>query len=216
MRDPRNSYLRRRILTTIIGGLFAPGAYSAGKCRPEPSSGLPYCVVGVRSAVLDHKLDLTGVATEQQRSQWCWAACISIIFAYHGHEVSQDEIVARVKGAPVNMPGRGDEITRALNSHWMDVRGRRFVSRARIWDVLGGRFDLEGNPDVIRELASDRPLVSGAAGHATVVTAMEYLETPMGPMPTRVIVRDPWPGRGRRVLSLEEANPIYIAAVEVR
>jgi hypothetical protein len=212
---PGTALTRRQFLVSAAISLGVTRAFASGECRQDPMTGSLFCVAGIRSAVLDHNLAAAGVATSQQQSQWCWAACISMVFAYHGYDVSQLDIVARIKGAPVNEPGRGEEVSNALNASWHDRRGRRFRSRARVWDVMNGRNELSGNQAVIQDLLEDHPLISGAAGHATVVTAMEYYATPAGPLPVRVHVRDPWPGRGRRVLMPEEMAPLYVAGVRV-
>src|SRR5262245_33097819 len=41
---------------------------------------------------------------QQYLPQWCWAASISMLFAYYGHSVSQARIVTEAYGSPVNMP----------------------------------------------------------------------------------------------------------------
>jgi hypothetical protein len=52
----------------------------------------------------------------QYMSEWCWAACISMVFAFNGHAVPQSRIVTEAYGAPINMPAvYGIVIAQQLN-----------------------------------------------------------------------------------------------------
>jgi hypothetical protein len=56
-----------------------------------------------------------------------------------------------------------------------------------------------------QDLAQDMPLIIGTMGHAMVLTALSYvLDRSGNGSVTAAIVRDPWPDRGRRVLSAQE------------
>ena len=58
----------------------------------------------------------------QQASQWCWAASISNLFAYHGHDVSQARIVSEVYGSVANM--RGGDYSNTVTSPQQKLAGR--------------------------------------------------------------------------------------------
>lgn len=61
------------------------------------------------------------------------------------------------------------------------------------------------------------PLIIGSMGHAMVLTAVAYNRalSSQGQV-TGAIVRDPWPGRGRRELSgVEVAATMLLARVRV-
>ncbi|MBV8190396.1 MAG: hypothetical protein JO339_24350, partial [Alphaproteobacteria bacterium] len=59
--------------------------------------------------------------------------------------------------------------------------------------------------EAARELADDQPLIIGTGGHAMVLTALTYFRDVYGNgQPLSAVVRDPWPGRGRRELSRQE------------
>jgi hypothetical protein len=206
---------RSLLLGAAASALVAPMASrAASQCMPTPRG--RRCIVGVQSDVLDSQLLQNAPATRQLRSQWCWAACISMVFAYHGHPVHQQRIVERMMGAPVDRPGAGWQITQALGGIWEDERGSRFRSSARVLDLQSGQFEVH-NGHLIAELADDRPFVAGAAGHATLATAMEFTETPYGPHVHAVTVRDPWPySPPRRSLAPHEMMPMYLATVRVR
>jgi hypothetical protein len=147
----------------------------------------------------------------QQMPQWCWAACISMLFAYYGHPVAQQRIVAEVYGAPVNMPAvAGIVMATQLNRRWVDDRGNAFgASLSGAYDPQAGVYGLN-NAMLVNELDQNRPVIIGAAGHAVVMTAVEFVSTPAGPNITAVGVFDPWPGRGARGLSRAEMMPVHV------
>jgi hypothetical protein len=186
-------------------------AQSAMRCTPFDGRGIQFCEVG-----LDQNLG--AVTAQQEHSQWCWAACISAIFHYHGHPVDQARIVSATYGQLVNMPAHGRQIAAATSRPWLDDGGQQFVSQCEVlWD--SGEF--VARPDAAAqaagELAQGAPLIIGAAGHAMVLTAMTYERNQTGAgQPTQAIVRDPWPGRGRRALLPQEwAQTVFLAKVHV-
>jgi hypothetical protein len=71
-----------------------------------------------------------------------------------------------------------------------------------LWDAQFGF----GRPDAIaiaaQELARNNPLILGAMGHATVMTAMTYSGNGQFIQINEVIIRDPWPGNPNRRGSL--------------
>jgi hypothetical protein len=186
-------------------------AHAALRCTPFDGRGIQVCEVG-----LDQNLG--AVQAQQQNSQWCWAACISAVFNFHGYPVDQGRIVAATYGQMVNLPAHGRQIAAATNRPWRDERGRPFTSRCEVlWDSGGyvARPDAAG--EAARELAQGDPLIVGAAGHAMVLTAMSYARNAQGAgQPTQAIVRDPWPGRGRRALEPREwAQIVFLAKVDI-
>jgi hypothetical protein len=60
----------------------------------------------------------------------------------------------------------------------------------------------------VEEPDGDHPVIIGSVGHATVLTAMQYIQTPVGSQRRSCGVFDPWPGRGARNLSPGEMVPI--------
>lgn len=144
----------------------------------------------------------------QYQSEWCWAACISMLFGYYGHPVNQQRIVAEAYGAPVNMPAiSGFTIAQALNRSWIDDGGQSFQSSLEAaFDAQAGVSAID-NTMIVQALANGDPLLVGARGHVTVVTAISYVPTPVGPRILQVGVFDPWPGRGARGLMIDEMTP---------
>lgn len=138
----------------------------------------------------------------QQMDEWCWAASISMVFAYYGHKVNQATIVQSVYGAPGDWPSRnGVTISYKLNQDWVDAAGKKFSARlTSAYDYLA-HFNNMTNQWIVSELDKEHPLVIASGTHAMVATAVEYFDQPAGPYIVNVGVVDPWPGRGARNLT---------------
>lgn len=205
---------RRAILCNAAGlAAFAAAApaHAAIRCTAFDARGIQFCEAG-----LDRNLG--AVTAKQEHSQWCWAACISAIFAYHGFPVDQDRIVEATYGRRVNLPAHGRAIASATNRLWTDDGGRRFTSRCQVlWDTGAFVARPDAAAQAAQELAAGNPLIFGALGHAMVLTAMSFARDARGHgQPTQAIVRDPWPGRGRRALAAEEwMSAVFLARVRV-
>jgi ABC-type bacteriocin/lantibiotic exporter with double-glycine peptidase domain len=170
------------------------------------------CESGIPSNVIH----IVAANNSQYQSQWCWAACISMIFKYYGHPVSQARIVKEAYGNLVNMPAQPWTMLKMLNRKWTDDNGVQFTS-----------YSSQGSTNVVaaaQDLAANRPLIIGTKGHAVVLTSLQYaamyMQTPngmqLGPVGvTNAVVRDPWPGKGRRVLSADEWRSMSFA-VQIR
>jgi ABC-type bacteriocin/lantibiotic exporter with double-glycine peptidase domain len=138
----------------------------------------------------------------QQESEWCWAACLQMVFAYWGHRISQQEIVKQTWGVIANMPAQPYDIVRDLNRDWEDSSGD--------FTVRGDVFSANG-VTAAQDLAVDMPLIIGSMGHAMVLTAVSYNRAPNGQGEvTGALVRDPL--RGKRPLSNNEAVATMILA----
>lgn len=188
---------RRQLVFGAGALLAAPQEVAAGiVCRDFP--GFRQCSVGVQ----------VGLETARQRCpEWCWAACVEAIFGFHGYRVPQERIVEKAFGGDICRAAIGPQIAQAIEGSWRDERGRSFDATVEVlWDAQF-RF---GRPDAIiqaaRELEADNPLILGALGHATVLTAMTYSGNGFAVQLNELIVRDPWPGNpNRRTLTLPEA-----------
>jgi hypothetical protein len=202
---------RRTVLAGIAAGIALPSgpATAALRCGPFDFRGVQLCEVGIDSRV-------RGVSAQQRNSQWCWAACISGIFAYHGCAVSQRRIVAQTYGHAVNLPAHGPQIAAATSQEWETDDGNWFSAECEVlWDTHFFVARPDAAIEAARELADDNPLIVGATGHAMVLTAMTYARDVAGNgQPLSLTVRDPWPGRGRRQLSPQEwAGTSFLAKV---
>lgn len=166
-------------------------------CQDFP--GFRTCTVGVT----------IGLPIARQRCpEWCWAACIEAIFTFHGHPTKQERIVEKVFGnAATCHAAIGPQIVAAIDGDWKDDRDDSFEASAEVlWDA---QFAF-GRPDAVlqaaRELEADNPLILGALGHATVLTAMTYSGNGVAVQLNQLVVRDPFPGNpNRRNFTPQEA-----------
>src|SRR5437764_474677 len=112
-----NSKRLSRLATLLIALALVAAAQPAladTNCQPTPRGNL--CVSQVNFAQFAQT-----AYVRQWQSEWCWAACISMIFNYYGHPVRQDRIVTTVYGAAYNRPaGAGWVIAKELNRDWVD------------------------------------------------------------------------------------------------
>lgn len=132
-------------------------AQAALRCTPFDGRGIQVCEAG-----LDQNVG--AVQAQQQNSQWCWAACISAIFSYHGYVVEQGRIVAATYGQLVNLPAHGRQIAAATNRPWQDSRGRAFSSHCEVlWDSGAFVVQPDAAGQAAQELAQGHPLIIGAA-----------------------------------------------------
>ena len=191
--------------------LLAPLASQANEvCGPLNEAGVQNCKAGLDAAQVLH------MRASQEKSQWCWAATIAIVFRHHGFAVAQEEIVRWEFGDSSDRGVTAPAITQMLQRSWQDRQGRAFHASATAGDAPARRFMFE-NDTVIRELVAQRPMIVGALGHAMVLVQVEYERfTQQGAMRiTGAIVIDPMPGRGIRRLTPVELSPTYVAAVHV-
>jgi len=200
---------RRNLLRTMgvaAGACLAPrvlkGALSCGV--PMPPYGVRSCMAGIPAERMNT------VYAAQQMSQWCWAACLEMVFSYWGHPVSQVDIVQQTWGGIVNMPAGPYQIVRDLNRQWEDADGDTFT-------VEGDVFTANA-VTAAQDLENEMPLIIGSLGHAMVLTAISYQVAPNGQgVPTGALVRDPFPGRGRRPLTpVEWAGAMLLARIRVQ
>jgi len=136
-------------------------------------------------------------ASSQRNSNWCWAASLQMIFNYYGVNITQEQIVARSYGVDPygNLPnwtGSFQVITANLNNWNVDNSGRQYgVSASLNWGAPTPAY-------LIQELSAQRPVLIGyrsspSSGHAVVITACSYIQTPSGPFIQTIVVKDPWP-----------------------
>ena len=210
---------RRRVLAGLTAAaalgptLLRPTrAFADGECQVVNDT-LRHCTVGLR----------VSMETVRQRcDNWCWAACIQAVFAFHGHDVEQEAMVQKIFGDPnACEPGNDEEIIATINGTWIDNNGNEFSAYGEElpWAAMGisesatqrNPLDAESMADsaaislfatndlrtVIDELANNNPLILARngipTGHAMVLTAVSFYETAQGGLALHeFIVRDPW------------------------
>ena len=168
---------RRRFLEVAAATTGAPfilrsGAHADTQCSPD-------------GQVCDSYVNPPQVfasGSMQYMPFWCWAACISMVFAHHGHPVSQARIVSEVYGGPVNLPsGNGLTISAQLNRDWTDDYGQPFRSRmVAAYDPQMNVVAIN-NYQIVDALDQNRPIILGAGTHAVLLIGVRHFQTPMGP-----------------------------------
>ena len=200
----RRTFLKWIGVTAISIGLtgLTCTAHSKLACQDHAIS-TAYGYMPVRTCIAGVAYSSTSV--QQHQSYWCWAACMEMVFAYHGHHVSQENIVTSVYGHLVNLPGQPIDILMGLNKQWQDGNGSNFRSHARRINV---------DPVAIaKEMQHDRPVIIGTHHHAMVVTIMKYTGNNYGQLLNlEVWVADPAYGMQRQ-LSPQEWMGINFAAI---
>ena len=189
----------------VIGAMMSlgvlPPARAVAACRADPRFG------EVCRAELAFDDFLQQAYDTQHAEQWCWAACIAMVFAFHGHSVRQERIVAEAF-ARAAATGTGPSIAAQLDRAWIDESGRRFRSRPRtLFDAYAGETVLDTFA-VVAALARGEPMILGARDHTVVLTAIDYVPAPQGQEAVGGGVFDPWPGRGPREIAADELVPL--------
>jgi hypothetical protein len=185
----------------VAMGVLPSWARAEVRCGNFDPRGVQLCEAGIPSLQL--------ISARQACPQWCWAACIQMIFARYGRQVHQEWIVHRLFGDLRCSPANGPQIVAAASGTWRDISGRTFAARAYpIADFNLGISNYNMGADAAQELAAGRPLINGALGHATVMTAMTYYRAANGyGQVESITVRDPWPeAPPRRLLTAQEAG----------
>jgi len=146
----------------------------------------------------------------QRGSQWCWAACISMVCAYHGVNYTQEAIVYDIKGRLRDEGGTVAEMLLAMSASALQPNGQplRLVP-----DVV------RGIEDVVHDLEKGQPIIvliqppRQTLGHAVVLTAIE-----VGPGgDCRFVIRDPSPHvPSRSIYSLDQFMSLYQGALRLR
>ncbi|MGE0487726.1 MAG: papain-like cysteine protease family protein [Vulcanimicrobiota bacterium] len=146
----------------------------------------------------------------QQRSNWCWAACIQMVMGFHGIPSQQAAIVASTFGAPIDRPGRPLEILANLNGLAVDANGRPAA-------VSTDSTHLD-DATIVADLAQRRPLIVGLTGHAYVMTGAYFHRDQFGnPVIDGVVLRDPWPDSpSRQEMSAAEFSQRLQFATRIR
>lgn len=153
------------------------------------------------------------VTASQKESQWCWAACITMVLNYYDIPCTQEEVVTKTYGDLVNYPARDMyQIAQYLNGWGKTRYGEDVVIQAETYEYAP--FD-----GIINELNSGKPFIIGVgdnySGHVVVCYGVDWIETSDGPYVTNFYVYDPWPGNGNNVWSTEELNQYWVGAIAI-
>ncbi len=161
---------------------------------------------------------------QQQCEEWCWAACISMIFDFYGHPLAQAEIVAATFGAVVCLPSSNTTtIGQDLDRPWIDDRGVFFDSKVEAAYDFENGINTFNNSLIVELLSTNNPLLYCNTAHAMVIYAVDYIPTAGQPEILAVHVVDPWPfSPTTHLLSAPEMVPanlggqmMFLAAVQI-
>lgn len=193
---------RRGVLGALPALVLAHAAQAQSACWADPRWGR-ICRADIPFRAVQ------SAYRPQAASEWCWAACISMIFTYYGYPVSQPRIVREAYGSIANVPAAsGLMIARALDRTWISDTRRRFRSvLGPVYDAAAG-VDSINFPAIVGALAANHPLILGARGHAVVLSGVTYAATAAGPRVLSGAVFDPWPGIGPRLMRRDEFVPV--------
>jgi hypothetical protein len=190
--------ISRRHFIAAAGGVLGLSTPARAGLVCQDFPGFRRCSVGITVSV---------DTARQECDEWCWAACIEAVFALHGHRVGQRRIVGKLFNSDICLPAIGPQIVYAINGEWFDDNNDNFYANCEVlWDT---QFQF-GRQDAVvqaaQELEAGNPLILGAMGHATLLTAMTYSGNGNLIELNELIIRDPFPGNpNRRVLTLIEA-----------
>jgi hypothetical protein len=146
---------------------------------------------------------LRKIYAAQQQSEWCWAACISMLFAFYDHPVAQVRVVRDAYGSIANMPGNYPALFGSLDRTWEDEGGGEFSVSVNSLFAPEFGITLQSINDLVDELSFERPILHCTTQHAMVLTALKYLNGNA----VAAWVMDPWPGVGVRQLAPIELVP---------
>jgi hypothetical protein len=195
-----------RLLVGIISFVAVAGCSSnrtpsTVRLPDVPTSPLP--VRGNRSTITtlannrfevccDH---IEAVAVKQHASTWCWAACAEMLDHYRGVDMTQEQIVARIKHP---QPGVNDQTANqvqiwfAMNPELLPEYDRRqaaWAQRAANGEQVGLNLNLKdlikmtGNAscdELVEELSAGNPVLMGlkdgkwGTGHIVLVYGVTY------------------------------------------
>lgn len=191
----RRNFLKISSSTVGLGILgLSSSAQALLNCSPFNLQGIQQCEVGIDSTLMAVPSSATG---GQYMSQWCWAACLEMVFKYHGLNLSQKTIVEDAWGRIENLPGQPRHILASLNRDWRDSRREQFK--------VSGEAYSTNLITASRDLSQNQPLIIGNMGRTMVLTSMKYeIDNWGNGKVNEAEVRDPWPNQGRRTLSADE------------
>lgn len=139
--------------------------------------------------------------SEQEMSQWCWAASIRAVLKHYKIERSQASIVEATYGRLVNLPAFGPNVLyRTLNN---------FIIGDDQLEVIRGNYGAGAPPPILllSEISSGHPVIAwytnpdGQGGHSVVIYAVNFVRTLQGPLISHLGYFDPWPGTGNKIVA---------------
>jgi hypothetical protein len=181
----------------FLNGAMCAALGQLAACTPVTPTPQPKDPSGSQGGLQTAQVQMVQLAQairQQQCPEWCWAACISMMFNFYNHPLSQAEIVAATYGGVLCLPANTTTtIGIDLSRPWIDDRGRSFSSQVvSAYDYFNG-IRTFSNQTIVDALVANNPLLYCNTSHAMVVYAVTYIPTAAGPNIVSVNVVDPWP-----------------------
>ncbi|MCK8783904.1 hypothetical protein M0638_05850 [Roseomonas sp. NAR14] len=173
---------RAFLLSAASAAILPKPAGAAGGCVSMTAMG-PLCRVYVERPRI----------IKQDCAQWCWAASAAMIFAMHGYQVDQQRIVQAVFGQQACLPSPSIVMARVLSARWTDNDGNDFSASLRAAYDFGNGINAITDGFIVDEIRNNRPLLYGNGHHAMVLSQVDFVDTPSGPLIQGSGVFDPWP-----------------------
>ncbi len=153
--------------------------------------------------------------SQQEATNWCWAACVQMVLSTQGIAVSQAEVVANASsGLVMDRPGSAHDVLLNLNGRMTDSAGSGWNLKAEAgtgppsFDLMKHQFEM-GMPLII-----GYSIPGQEVGHASVVTAVIYEWQNGQPRILKILIRDPSPwfrqSGGKRELIAAEFDQIFV------
>lgn len=207
-------------LSFAVAGLLLaalPGRAAAEtSCAPAATPGIERCVSGLSAA------SLSRIYQAQQASNWCWAASVAMILRRYGLVVPQEQVARTLLGQPANERVGIEGMAKLLSGGWRDATGHAGVASSELLPPWRQALGVSA-PEVLQDLADDKPLLIGAQQHAMVLVQVTYerridgkAATPTGTRLLRALVLDPGSSNWLRTLQADERQPEFIARVTMR
>src|ERR1700731_130065 len=152
-------------------------------------------------------------ASEQEASEWCWAASIQAVLAYYGIQRGQSDIVLATFGRVDNVPARSPEVLyRTLNN--FQIAGDSVEIVRSQWAT--GNYLTATMLD--NELRANHPIITWfmngpSSGHSVVIYSADFAADGE---PYRVKYFDPWPGKGFQTTTAQPFGSQIVAFFVVR
>lgn len=192
----------------IVFLLATCGCGTSQEAQPGTES-LSIQVMGLKSNQMQYHV------SQQEASNWCWAACVQMVLSAQGISISQSAVVANAsKGLVWDRPGTPGDVLANLNGRIRDSQGKvvtlrtTAISGAPSFEQMQHQFD-QGLPLIVGFSIPGQDV-----GHAAVVTAVIYEWREGHPCIHKVLVRDPSPwlrgSGGKREFSRDEFQQIFV------
>jgi len=200
-------------LLPVRGGRTAAGAAVIRESGCLPHSAAAACSVGFSS---------TPPLTVDPCRGRAWAVALAYMLRGYGAEVSAGAVMARAglspAACPPHDPDREQTRLHAAAGTWTDSAGQSFLLGLAPLPSLHEAMPTDPEFPRLLDRLARQPLLCGAAGHATVVTALTTVPGLAGTVRRDTItVRDPYaPTGGLRLLTEAElSRPFWVLGVSV-